>query len=182
MCPTLFRCSLRFQITEQFSEFFSIVRSGGPASPVRVLLLPQPFYIWSTPSGHHVKSSIHKVLIQCIFACISFEMLYLCTDPGPHIRVRYSGNAPAGRSNASEIILRYSGITTVLQPSGLQHRLFKNDFSTDAFCIRFFQDDRSYKNHLWSLRHHLLMKLKDILLHVLHTAKSSVQEKRSYLP
>ena len=143
MCLTLFRCSLRFQITEQFSEFFSIVRSGGPASPVRVLLLPQPFYIWSTPSGHHVKSSIHKVLIQCIFACISFEMLYLCTDPGPHIRVRYSGNAPAGRSNASEIILRYSGITTVLQPSGLQHRLFKNDFSTDAFCIRFFQDDRT---------------------------------------
>ena len=125
MCLTLFRCSLRFQITEQFSEFFSIVRSGGPTSPVRVLLLPQPFYIWSTPSGHHVKSSIHKVLIQCIFACISFEMLYLCADPGPHIRVRYSGNAPAGRSNASEIIFRNHHRTAAIRSpaSPVQKRL-----------------------------------------------------------
>lgn len=128
MCPTLFRCSLRFQITEQFSEFFSIVRSGGPASPVRVLLLPQPFYIWSTPSGHHVKSSIHKVLIQCIFACISFEMLYLCTDPGPHIRAKILRQRPRRsfqcQRNYIEIFRNHHRTAAIRSPaSPVQKRL-----------------------------------------------------------
>ncbi len=56
---------------------------------------------------------------------------------------RYALDAAACGSESCEVVLGDSGISSVLEPAGLEHCLFEDYFSPDTLSICFFQNDRA---------------------------------------